>query len=83
MFLCAPQGLSGDVEDLEKRPVKKQNYDTDGDTDQNAHQDGGAVAAAGTVQFSAPIFCPAKLEMATLKLWDGMCASCSTFSMAA
>ena len=23
MFLCAPQGLSGDVEDLEKRPVKK------------------------------------------------------------
>ena len=51
MFLCAPQGLSGDVEDLEKRPVKKQNYDTDGDTDQDAHQDGGAVAAAGTVQF--------------------------------
>ena len=51
MFLCAPQGLSGDVEDLEKRSVKKQNYDTDGDTDQDAHQDGGAVAAAGTVQF--------------------------------
>ena len=51
MFLCAPQGLSGDVEDLEKRPVKKQNYATDGDTDQDAHQDGGAVAAAGTVQF--------------------------------
>lgn len=51
MFFRTPQGLSGDVEDLEKRPVKKQNYDTDGDTDQDAHQDGGAVAAAGTVQF--------------------------------
>ena len=50
MFLCAPQGLSGDVEDLEKRPVKKQNHDTDGDTDQDTHQDGRAVTAAGTVQ---------------------------------
>ena len=56
MFFRTPQGLSGDVEDLEKRPVKKQNYDTDGDTDQDAHQDGGAVAAAGTIQlFSADI----------------------------
>ena len=56
MFLCAPQGLSGDVEDLEKRPVKKQNHDTDGDTDQDTHQDGRAVTAAGTVQlFGADI----------------------------
>ena len=56
MFFRAPQRFSGDVEDLEKRPIKKQNHDTDGDADQYAHQDGRAVAAAGTVQlFSADI----------------------------
>ena len=32
MFLCAPQGLSGDVESGEAAD-QKQNHDTDGDTE--------------------------------------------------
>ena len=71
-------------EDLEKRPVKKQNYDTDGDTDQDAHQDGGAVAAAGTVQFFSADILSGEAGNGDVKALGRGCArAVSTFSMAA
>ncbi|MFR4578727.1 MAG: hypothetical protein ACLT76_02860 [Clostridium fessum] len=53
---CAPQGLSGDVEDLAKRPRSKSRTTTlMGDTDQDAHQMVAPAAAQSIYQqfFSA------------------------------